>query len=159
MSSIDQYAIHSELAFASYANLRLGDNGSADFLTIGADMPQALAEYLASRSRVIAIHTDPANGAYAVVFEDKMTAVRTLAIRGTNELIDVLSDADLLLARPSNLNLQYRSLAPKVNEWLRDGVIGASTTVTGHLLGGYLATAFKSSAPASFGAPWRAGFS
>jgi hypothetical protein len=152
MNNLAQLNTNAELAFAAYSNLKIGDNNEADFRTNdNRDMPLALATSLATRYRVISILNDPLSGAYAAVFEDKATGARTLAIRGTSQLTDVLADAHLLVGIPAQLNLQYQALAGKAAQWRAAGLINAATALTGHSLGGYLATALKSSDPGGYG--------
>ena len=138
MSVITSTATQSELAFACYANLQIADNVRGNFTSNDSGVPPALADSLAAHYRVLDILNDPLTGAYAVVFEDKSTGARTLAIRGTSDGLDVLNDVHLLAGIPANLNLQYRSLAARVSQWQSAGVINSATTLTGHSLGGYL---------------------
>jgi Ca2+-binding RTX toxin-like protein len=148
---ISELAINSELALASYANLKLGDNVESDFRSNNSGVFSSLAASLADRYRVIAILDDTASGAYAAVFEDKLTGERTLAIRGTTDINDIVADTYLLTGTPASLNPQYAALAARVMQWQAEGIVGASTTVVGHSLGGYLATALKSSADFTLG--------
>jgi Ca2+-binding RTX toxin-like protein len=148
---ISELAINSELALASYANLKLGDNVESDFRSNNSGVFSSLAASLADRYRVIAILDDTASGAYAAVFEDKLTGERTLAIRGTTDVNDIVADTYLLTGTPASLNPQYAALAARVMQWQAEGIVGASTTVVGHSLGGYLATALKSSADFTLG--------
>jgi hypothetical protein len=153
MSNVQNFAAQAELAFAAYANLRIGDNLASDFATNNSGIPDALAITLSQGYRVIDILNDTTSGAYAVVFEDK-TGSRTLAVRGTSEATDVAADTHLLIGVPSNLNPQYKALSAKVDQWRAAGVISQTTTLTGHSLGGYLVTALKSSIPGSFGSAY-----
>ena len=133
---ISELAINSELAFASYANLKLGENVESDFRSNNSGVFSSLAASLADRYRVIAILDDTASGAYAAVFEDKLTGARTLAIRGTTDINDIVADTYLLTGTPASLNPQYAALAARVMQWQTEGIVGASTTVVGHSLGG-----------------------
>ncbi len=152
MSPISNLAVQSELAFAAYANLQLGENTRADFISNNSKVPEALADSLAARYRVIDILNDAFSGAYAVVFEDKTTGSRTLGVRGTTfSLADIAADTLLLIGVPSNLNPQYQALKAKVLQWQSMGVVNSTTTLTGHSLGGYLVTALKSTTPAALG--------
>ncbi|MHB1198401.1 MAG: putative Ig domain-containing protein [Polaromonas sp.] len=156
MNTINNYASQSELAWAAYANLQIGEIFASQLTDKNtADIQQALADSLAARYLVVDILNDTASGAYAVVFEDKATGARTLAIRGTTPSVaDIAADTYLLIGVPSNLNPQYQALQAKVSQWQIAGVINASTTLTGHSLGGYLATALKSTTPAALGATY-----
>ena len=140
-----------ELAFAVYATLQLGENSSEIIQTADKDMVPALAGAIADRYRVIAILDDTASGAYAAVFEDKLTGVRTLAIRGTTDVSDIVADFYLLRGTPASLNPQYAVLSARVMQWQTEGIVGPNTAVVGHSLGGYLATALKSSADFTLG--------
>lgn len=140
-----------ELAFAVYAKLQVGENSSETIETADDEMTPALATTIASQYRVIAILDDVASGAYAAVFEDKASGERTLAIRGTTDLRDIAADTYVLSGTPPSLNPQYRALAVQVVAWQTQGIVGSSTAVTGHSLGGYLATALKSNAAVSLG--------
>ena len=152
MNSPTTICTAAELAFAVYATLQLGENTSKIIRTADeADMRPALAEAIASQYRVIAILDDVASGAYAAVFEDKASGERTLAIRGTTDLRDIAADTYVLSGTPPSLNPQYRALAVQVVAWQTQGIVGSSTAVTGHSLGGYLATALKSNAAVSLG--------
>ncbi len=149
--SILQLVGSAELAFAVYASLRVGDNTEADLRSNDSGVSAVLAEAIASHYRVIAILDDVASGAYAAVFEDKASGARTLAIRGTTDLRDVAADTYVLTGTPPSLNPQYQALASRVVAWQAQGIVGATTAVTGHSLGGYLATALKSNAAVSLG--------
>ncbi|OYY65258.1 MAG: hypothetical protein B7Y51_03145 [Burkholderiales bacterium 28-67-8] len=152
MNSPTTICTAAELAFAVYATLQLGENTSKIIRTADeADMRPALAEAIASQYRVIAILDDVASGAYAAVFEDKLSGARTLAIRGTTDLKDIAADTYVLSGTPPSLNPQYQALAAQVIAWQAQGIVGSSTAVTGHSLGGYLATALKSNAAVSLG--------
>jgi hypothetical protein len=156
MNTINNYASQSELAWAAYASLQIGDMTRSQLTDSNtASMSDALADSLIARYRVIDILNDPTSGAYAVVFEDKTTGARTLAVRGTSPSVtDIAADTYLLVGVPSNLNPQYQALEAKVVQWQSAGVINSSTTLTGHSLGGYLATALKSTTPAALGATY-----
>ncbi len=89
---------------------------------------------------VAAQYTD-ANGLSATVFAD--AAGKTyLAIRGTEMTMqDLLTDViDIGLFGTTAFQSQYTSLKVKVQEWLGTSVLSPSFTVTGHSLGGFLAT-------------------
>ena len=80
------------------------------------------------------------NGLSATVFEDTQTHQRYLAIRGTDDVQDLITDAiDIGFLGTSLFQAQYQSLAQKVAEWQADGTLTPTFTVTGHSLGGYLA--------------------
>ena len=77
------------------------------------------------------------------MFADNNTGETFLAIRGT----EISDPADLLtglvniaLFGSTTLQPQYQSLKTQVQTWLIDGVLPQTFTVTGHSLGGFLAT-------------------
>ena len=81
------------------------------------------------------------NGLSATVFENVTTRERVLAIRGTDDAADVASDLISVLALGSPKNQgQYQSLRTKVQEWIANGTLPQHFSVTGHSLGGFLAT-------------------
>lgn len=154
MNALAIYARQCELAYASYANLKVGLNILTDFQTNDSRITDALATSLSTRYTVEAIYNDPLTGAYAVVFKDIATGSKTLAIRGTEGAGDVIADTHLMVGIPAWMSLQYQSLVEKIAQWQVGGVINAQTTLTGHSLGGYLAAAVKSYYPNSFGATY-----
>ena len=81
------------------------------------------------------------NGCSATVFENVLTHERVLAIRGTNDVHDIATDVISVAALGSTRSQgQYQSLRTKVQEWVASGVLPARFAVTGHSLGGFLAT-------------------
>lgn len=66
-----------------------------------------------------------------------------LAVRGT-ELTDIRDFAtgvfDIMLFGSTQLHPQFNSLKAKVTEWLENGTLSPTFTVTGHSMGGFLAT-------------------
>jgi len=81
------------------------------------------------------------NGLSATVFENVTTRERVLAIRGTDDAADVASDLISVFALGSPKNQgQYQSLRTKVQEWIANGTLPQHFSVTGHSLGGFLAT-------------------
>ena len=82
------------------------------------------------------------NGLSVTVFEDAETGERHVAIRGTEitDLGDLTADGGILLHGTPNLSDQYQSLKSKIEEWQASGVLTDPFTVTGHSLGGWLAS-------------------
>lgn len=130
-----------ELALAAYANFTLdiptqAELRDADFSTIQANI-------FASTYR-IADHqyNDPITGLSATVFVDKVSGETFLSLRGT-EINDVRDFAtgvfDIMLFGNTILHPQYLSLRAKVTEWLNNGTLSPTFTVTGHSMGGFLA--------------------
>ena len=90
--------------------------------------------------RVITQYNHPTNGLSATVFADA-SGNKYLAIRGTDDGYDLATDAiDIALLGSTAHQAQYASLKTKVTEWLGSGTLSPSFTVTGHSLGGFLAT-------------------
>ena len=144
MTSIEQFSQQAELAQAAYAIVTKGmfgdDEKYIDALK-GANMSQSQAEAFAAEWTVV----DSAefdNGAAATIFKNVKTGVCYLAVRGTepSDAADYAADAFLAAGFSSYTNPQFWSLEDQVQEWINDGDLPASFTVTGHSLGGYLAT-------------------
>lgn len=89
---------------------------------------------------VVAAQYNDADGLSATVFADA-GGNTYLAIRGTDGASDVITDViDIGLFGTTAFQSQYASLKTKVQEWLGNGTLSQSFTVTGHSLGGFLAT-------------------
>ena len=150
---------NASLALASYANLSHGSIDTDQIVAEGFSHRQA--EEFARSWTTIAQYRhlfdpywiiDPAtgqlsgpytssNGLSVIVFENKETGARTLAIRGTDDGADAATDfvSVFLLGSPKNQG-QYQSLRTKVQEWIANGTLPQHFSVTGHSLGGFLAT-------------------
>ena len=143
MSLYTDYFQQAELAFAAYAkNLAPGDPNETELIKAGFSANQA--RNFASIYQVEDQHTDP-TGLSATVFKstDPENPQTFLAIRGT----EILDPGDMLtnliniaLFGDTTLHPQYISLKSKVQEWLDAGKLPQNFTVTGHSLGGFLAT-------------------
>ena len=140
MSTLTEYYKEAELALAAYANLTFGMITDVYKKALeDAGLSAAQAAHFAATYTVVNQFTDPATGLSATVFENIADGKRYLAIRGTEGLTDYIVDYFILDGTPSYLNPQYLALKAKVQEWLGNGVLPSSFTVTGHSLGGYLA--------------------
>ncbi|MGX8882107.1 hypothetical protein ACWWD9_02715 [Methylovorus sp. SPW-M1] len=139
MSNINDLYKQSMLAFASYAELAPGVP-SLDSLK-DARMVESQATIFLNSFNVVEQYSDDATGASATVFEEIGTGVKYLAIRGTESLGDYISDLLLATVALPQLNPQYMVIEAKVAEWISTGILDSSFTITGHSLGGYLATA------------------
>ena len=140
MSTISDYYKEAELALAAYANLFPGMSAkdyTDALIDDGKGMSAAQAERFASTYTVVDQFTDPLSGLSATVFQQGAT--KYLAIRGSEGITDYIADYVILNGTPSYLNPQYLELKDKVQEWLDNGVLPSTFTVTGHSLGGYLA--------------------
>ena len=147
--SIQEFGYQSFLAYAAYAvGLEAGSIATQLNQQILTGKGVAMADsQLALQSladvTVVAEYQD-STGAAMTLFEK--SGQYSLAVRGT-EITATDLGADLLLAAgiPARLNPQYSSLQAELSNWVADpGILGGkSFTVTGHSLGGYLASALK----------------
>ena len=135
-----EYFKHAELAFAAYANLNAGTPDNAALRGVNFSASQAVA--FSSAYQVVDRHSD-ATGLSATVFKstDSGNPQTFLAIRGTNDPLDLLTGlVNIAIFGSTTLQPQYLSLKNQVQTWLNDGILPQSFTVTGHSLGGFLAT-------------------
>ncbi len=142
MSQHAEYFKQAELAFASYTKNLTAGIPDRDKLINDAEFSATQADAFILKYEVVDQHTD-ATGLSATVLADKNTGETFLAIRGT----EISDPADLLtglvniaLFGSTTLQPQYQSLKTQVQTWLNDGVLPQTFTVTGHSLGGFLAT-------------------
>lgn len=167
MTSITEYFKQAELALAAYA--KLGGINFVDQLK-EAGMSDAQATRFARDWRVIDQYTHSelvpvldefnqptdeyttvSNGLSVTLFQENATGQRYLAIRGTDDISDIITDwFSIALIGSTKYQDQYAQLKAKITEWLADPArLGGRTfTVAGHSLGGFLATALT----ADFGA-------
>ncbi len=149
MPTIKDYLKYGETAFAAYAlNLLPG----ADFVGKLTDqgMPTAEATKFADNWAVIAQSPDSVDGFSALLLENRITGTKTLAIRGSNSPMDYLSDYINIAVVGSVAGMpQYTSLETFYRSLVSSGKLGATDSfyVTGHSLGGFLASAFTSKHP------------
>jgi Ca2+-binding RTX toxin-like protein len=156
------YFGHGELALAAYAFLDSGKPSKPALIDAG--MSDVQAENFASKWTIVEQYTHSetqevpvydaggniisyvtrtiSNGLSVTVFEDVATGKRHVAIRGTEitDLGDLTADGGILLHGTPNLSDQYQSLKSKIEEWQASGVLADPFTVTGHSLGGWLAS-------------------
>jgi len=102
---------------------------------------------LLNRYEVLDVLNDSVSGASAIIVRDNNTGKATLSIRGTDDIVDcVVSDSIITIPTLSQLLLaeQYLTIKNFYDHAITKGNIGASETisVTGHSLGGFLATCF-----------------
>jgi Ca2+-binding RTX toxin-like protein len=145
MNGIANYFQHAELAFAAYSNLAPGmilDDYEAALRDGGRGMSRTQAERFASSWRVVDQFNDSFSGLSATVFEEVATGRRYLAIRGTNDHADWLTNlVDIGVLGTPVRQAQYASLRAKVQEWLANDTLASGFSVSGHSLGGFLASA------------------
>ncbi|MCE7915933.1 MAG: hypothetical protein DYH15_15040, partial [Nitrosomonas sp. PRO4] len=140
----NRYFIQSELALVAYSNL-YPDMSQSEYLASLQDSGRGLsplqADLFASTYRVVTQYGDT-TGLSATVFADKVSGDTLLAVRGT-EADDIRDFAtgifDIMLFGSTQLHPQYNSLKAKVTEWLSNGTLSSTFTVTGHSMGGFLA--------------------
>jgi Ca2+-binding RTX toxin-like protein len=143
MTTITESYKQAELALASYANLTAGMSNT-DFINAlkVADMSAAQAADFSSNWRVVDQYSPVSSGLSATVFEEISSGKRYLAIRGTENSPDFVTDLiDIALLGTPAIQVQYADLKAKVGVWRSNGTLPTSFTVTGHSLGGFLATA------------------
>lgn len=148
-----------ELALAAYSDLDVRAVTPDDLNA--ADFSRTQAYAFAPKWRVVGsfVHTselywitDPesgqeigpitdTNGLSVTVFENTQSHERVLAIRGTDDKSDIGTDiVSIALLGSPKYQGQYQSLRAKVQEWIADGTLPQHFSVTGHSLGGFLAT-------------------
>ena len=141
----NRYFIQSELALAAYSNL-YPDMPQSEYLASLQDSGRGLSplqsDLFTFTYRVVDRYFD-ATGLSATVFANDEAGEIFLAIRGTEEddLRDILTDLiNIIWLGSTTLQPQFISLKLKVSEWLEKGILPQNFTVTGHSLGGFLAT-------------------
>ena len=134
------YFKQAEFALAAYGTLTVGTPDIQVLKSKDVGMATKQAEQFAETYAVAAQYNDDSNGLSVTVFTDT-SGNNYLAVRGTDDLNDVLSDlVDIALLGSTLLQAQYTSLKAKVTEWIDEGTLASNFTVTGHSLGGFLAT-------------------
>jgi len=144
--SIQNYFDQAQLALAAYGDLLPGALNSAEnaaeLVSDSVGMTSTQASAFAAKWSVVTQYTDSGTGLSATVFQEVATGKHYLAIRGTNDVNDLITDVvDIALLGTAEIQTQYAGLKSKVQEWLGNGTLGSSFTVSGHSLGGFLATA------------------
>ncbi|SDX01481.1 hypothetical protein [Nitrosomonas oligotropha] len=140
MSQQAEYYKQAELALAVYGNFATNEPTRQEL--VAAEFSDNQARAFADSYNVVDQFNDAATGLSATVFadSDKNTF---LAVRGT-ELTDIRDFAtgvfDIMLFGSTQLHPQYNNLKTKVTEWLGNGTLSPTFTVTGHSMGGFLAT-------------------
>ncbi|GKS69955.1 hypothetical protein W03_19590 [Nitrosomonas sp. PY1] len=134
------YFKQAELALATYASL-LTEIPDPDELK-RVDFSDSQATNFSNTYRVVTQYNDPAIGLSATVFADNVTEETFLAIRGTEitDPGDIFAGLPIAIFGTTVLQPQYASLKTQVQAWLSDGTLKPTFTVTGHSLGGFLAT-------------------
>jgi Ca2+-binding RTX toxin-like protein len=158
-----EYFKQSQLSLAAYADLT-GDPASYPNALREAGMSATQANKFSQQWVVMAQYnhtSDPypvydelgqllrydraTNGLSVTLFLEVSTGRKYLAIRGTDDLYDAATDlVSVLILGSTRFQGQYQSLKLKVQEWIDNGTLPAQFTVTGHSLGGFLATGLAS---------------
>ncbi|MEW8350914.1 MAG: calcium-binding protein [Candidatus Thiodiazotropha taylori] len=159
MSNITNYYSRSELALAAYSEFFQGMNLDAYIVALRNDdegMSLAQARDFADKWRVLdqydgvieAIDIDEfgqehtymkTTGLSVTLFENVKTGEQVVAVRGTDDMLDVITDVvDIGVIGTAEKQEQYAALSAKVQQWLGDGVLQSGFSVTGHSLGGFL---------------------
>ncbi len=129
-----------ELAMAAYGNFETDIPRQSELVAAGFSGAQANAFIL--KYEVEAQHSDN-TGLSVTVFKstDPNNPQTFLAIRGTNDPLDLLTDlVNIALFGSTTLQPQYLSLKNQIETWLGNDILPDTFTVTGHSLGGFLAT-------------------
>jgi pimeloyl-ACP methyl ester carboxylesterase len=153
MNNVTEYFKQAEPAFATYANLEPEVPSTDELKNDTVGMSPTQAARFAARWRVVAQYNDPQSGLSATVFSEVGGSGQYLAIRGTefsDFLRDVIvSDGIIFVGYLPELMPQYNAFKRQVASWLADGTLSGSFTVSGHSLGGYLASALMAEYPAN----------
>lgn len=157
MMDINSIANKAKLSEASYANLRDAKNSDGNYdidkvrialTAIGGEnkgFSEAQATNFVNNWKVLAHQPDTDSGFSATLFENTSTGEKTLAIRGTNDGVDWLTNyVDIGVLGSTGLQDQYRDLRKFYQQLRTDGQLGVweKISVAGHSLGGFLAQSF-----------------
>ncbi len=161
MATIKEYLDYAELAQAAYGigyitgrytdingnNILTNANNEVNFTSSQATEFVNHYAVLATSAEMLPGITDTWNGFDAVLFLDKTTGKKILAIAGTLPGPDMEQDAEILLN--GTATSQYESLQTFYNALISSGKLQANEKidVTGHSLGGYLTQAFTMDYP------------
>lgn len=144
MSQYIEYLKQVELALAAYAKNLTPESAPELIKLEDAGFSTFQANKFIDKYNVVDQHSD-STGLSATVFKstDSNNPQTFLAIRGTEvtDPGDMLTNlVNIALFGDTTLHPQYISLKSKVQEWLDTGKLPQNFTVTGHSLGGFLAT-------------------
>ncbi len=153
MTTITEYFGQAQLSLAAYAvDLQTGMSSSSvdgiNYITSlkAAGMTATQATDFANTYTVLAQSVPTTNGFSATLFQNNQTGQKTLAIRGSDNLTDYLTDVvDVAVLGGTFGQEQYTSLNNFYQQLITQGMLSSSEnfSVTGHSLGGFLAQAFS----------------
>ena len=146
MNNISTYFLQAELSQAAYGTFSGKTIRTIELTENDVSMSTSQAAAFTEKWQVADQYTDPITGVSATVFEAKEGGAKYLAIRGTEfSGNDLLTDGILASAIPPFLNPQFIALKLQIDAWLSDPNVlqNHSFTVSGHSLGGYLASSVK----------------
>lgn len=160
MNDIRRYYTNAELAQVAYSDLSPGTPQLADLTGDAVGMSSTQAANFASHWRVVEQYNhsemipeydeygiptgnlvEYSNGLSVTLFEEVGTGKQVVAIRGTQDMQDLGTNViDIgILGTPEHQD-QYKALVAKIDEWLNGGKLHDGFDVSGHSLGGFLAT-------------------
>ncbi len=148
MTSVADLSECAQTSIASYAvNLVSNSTNASRYVVTDVGMSPSQAADFDAVWEVILQSTPTSNGFSAVLFRDRTTGEKVLAIAGTDPSspADLLTDLVNVAGFGTVLNMpQYGALEAFYAGLVSSGKLGASEqfTVTGHSLGGFLAQAF-----------------
>jgi Ca2+-binding RTX toxin-like protein len=142
---INSYYDNAQLSLAAYFTLSPGPISASALVNADNGFSQSMADVFALRYTVLDQRS--VGGFSATLFFDHDTQQKVIAIRGTNDFLDVLSDLSILFGTGGRFDSQYDALKQYYADLtnligLNLLQAGEQFSVTGHSLGGYLAQTF-----------------
>ncbi len=138
MTDIAALYKQAELALAAYADLAPGTPNSDALQRAGMTEPQAIKF---ERDWKVVDQKNSPSGLSATIFKEVSTGKCVLAIRGTDDVRDLLTDiVDIAIIGSTVRQHQYWELKTQVGQWLDERKLPLHFDVTGHSLGGFLAS-------------------
>lgn len=132
-----------KVALTANANeVKMSSSEADQFLT---SKWEVVARYPADASEPTQEERD-SYGAAATVFRNTETGQVSIAVRGTETLLnDIGADVVLAVIGVDTLNPQFNALYARIKSWATgpDAILSGTVTITGHSLGGYLAAQLK----------------
>ncbi len=152
MTTITGFFEQAQLSLAAYALGLTQGMPNADYnaaLTV-AGMTDTQAADFANTYTVLAQSVPTTNGFSATLFQNNQTGQKTLAIRGSDNFTDYLTDVvDVAVLGGTFGQEQYAFLNDFYQQLITQGMLSSSEnfSVAGHSLGGFLAQAFSVDRP------------